>query len=603
MKASLITFLLAVVFTVFAVNGSAHPSEYPLKKVLILYDQRIQDDSLADQPNALEFLLGHFHVDCVQLRQDHYKKGGFDKYDIVFYMKLGSEVTPVEILEGLNSAENTVCWVGNGFEDFTRRYPEMGATVEGYESNYAVISFRGEVYPRIPAPTAIVEGDAAWYADAFAINSDGETPVIMRRENFWYISGFPFYETEGYIFAEILHDIMDEDHPPKKTAYLRLEDISPYYQPDELYEVADLLRDKDVPYMMGVIPAHYDPDRKLRVKITDHPFLVEVLRYMQVNGGVALLHGYEHVSNEKEETGEGYEFWDGDLDSPLTTDDKDVFSAIILEALEECLFNGIYPLGWESPHYASSAAGYDATAMHFSLAVEQLQLSDRTCFSSVTAPYIIWKDPYGRTVLPENCGYVYEDYDLTYAMTASAIVRKAERLKIVRDATAVFFFHPRIDPQYLSLIIDGIRDEGYVFGDVRRLPCYVDAGNSVYRTGVGSLDIVGGGDYIKTYYLNRSFGEYGDSMTVERIEGEYEFNGAPGPYELTVAERWANENRRRYTNSSSTKWVIFGKLVKIKPNEISGNFVSILIWLTVIIATASLFYFIFNYITRSITRR
>lgn len=603
MKTRLYILAFSAVTLIFSVNILAHPSEYPLKKVLILYDQRVQEGTLADQPNALQFLLGHFHVDCKQMQENKYKKGDIGKYDVVFYMKLGPTATPDRILEDLYKATKTVCWMGSGFEDFTLKYPELGISVNGYKSDYAVISFRDGIYPRVSAPTAVVEGNAAWHADAFAINSDGETPVIMRRENFWYISGFPFYETEGYIFAEMLHDIMDEDHPAKKTAYLRLEDISSYYKPEDLYTVADLLKDKEVPYMMGIIPAYYDPDRKLNVKISDHPFLVEVLHYMQANGGVAVLHGYNHVSSETEETGEGYEFWDGDNDAPLEENSKEVFSAVILEALEECLINGIYPLAWESPHYASSVAGYEATALHFSMAVEQFQLSDRTCFSSVTAPYIIWEDPYGRTVIPENCGYVYEGNGSTYAMASAAIVRNAERLKIVRDATAVFFFHPRLDPQYLASVIDGIREEGYVFGDIRRLPCYVDAGNSVYRSGVGSLDIAGGGDYVKTYYLNRNFVEYGGSMSEEQVEGDFEFDGAPGPYEITVAERWVNKKSKRYTSSSSAKWIIFGKLVKIKPNEISGNFVSILIWLTVIIATASLFYFLFSYVTRSITRR
>jgi uncharacterized protein YdaL len=590
---------IIVVSFLLAGGAAAEPTDYPLKEVLILYDQRVEDGAVADLPNALENLLGHFHTECSQLPDKRYRKGKIEEYDTVFYIKAGDAKVPKSLLKDIINTDRTVCWMGKGLGEVARKWKSSGYKVSGTYDYLVNIEFRGETYPCELFKTPYIKADEIWTVEAAATDGNAYIPIIMRRSNFWAVNNMAFFEIEGLVFAELLHDIMDEDHPPETFAYLRLEDINPTYDTDRLRRVADFLYEQKVPYMVGVIPAFTDPKNNRRVYISEVSEFGESIRYMQERGGIPILHGYTHQASKKEKSGEGYEFWDGDRDAPLGDDDVDVYSDVIVTSLEECLANGIYPLAWESPHYASSEAGYLATALHFTVAVEALQLSDRTYTSTLEAPYVIWNDRFGRTTIAGNCGYVYGDYE----ETAKATIDAAERLKIVRDPTALVFFHPFLDMEHLETIVDGFERAGYAFADIRNMPCEVNAGSTVYRTGPGPLTLDAGGDYVRTFYLTDDFETREDRFGSERVKGLYTDYSKAGPKEIYVAERWASPSARRFVGEREASWFLIGEIFDITLERASNNVMLTLIWAFAVLVSGFLIYLVMNYVTRAIRPR
>ena len=93
----------------------------------------------------------------------------------------------------------------------------------------------------------------------------------------------------------------------KVEAYLRLEDVHPAADINQLKEIAELL--KDAIHDKHVIPVYTDPETGKTLHLKDKPELVDLLRSMQDDGAAIIMHGYTHQFYDSE-TGEGFEFWD-----------------------------------------------------------------------------------------------------------------------------------------------------------------------------------------------------------------------------------------------------------------------------------------------------
>ncbi|MBW9234839.1 DUF2334 domain-containing protein, partial [Leptospira santarosai] len=102
-------------------------------------------------------------------------------------------------------------------------------------------------------------------------------------------------------------------------AYIRLEDISPVSDPKLLKQAGDYLADREIPFYMAVIPVYVNSKTGEKIHMYDNKKLVRVLQHLQERGGMVISHGYTH-SYRMDETGEGFEFWDIELNQKITTE-------------------------------------------------------------------------------------------------------------------------------------------------------------------------------------------------------------------------------------------------------------------------------------------
>ena len=290
-------------------------------------------------------------------------------------------------------------------------------------------------------------------------------PYIVQSRHFWLVADSPFsYSSEGdrYLaFADVLHEILGIDHAEDHRAILRIEDINALSRPAQLSATLDVIRRHKIPFAFGFVPTYVNPTERLYLRLADMPKIVAQLQIYVQQGGAPILHGYTH--QRRGVTTDDYEFWDDFADRPVR-DDSDAFVAHRLDhALRESAMAGLYPIAWETPHYAASMLDYRVMRRYFDTVFER-RLVVNSLGTDQLFPYPV-VDLYGQYVIPENLSYVPQDIP-----TPDAILKAAAAAWVVRDGYASFFYHPFLKPELLDALIEGIEKLGFRFFDVRRLP-------------------------------------------------------------------------------------------------------------------------------------
>ena len=358
---------------------------------------------------------------------------------------------------------------------------------------------------------------------ATAVSTRGErTPYVLRSDAFWYVADSPFAlagENDRYLlFADLLHDMLGEDHPRSHGALVRIEDINPLEDPDRLRRVADVLADEGVPFLVGLIPFYVDPEAGLRIGLTDKPELVDAIRYMVGKGGAVVMHGSTH--QYRGVTAVDYEFWDIAENAPIDHESQEYVRDKVMNGLEECIRNGIYPIVWETPHYTGSMITYDAVASVFSSAMEQRCAIDNADYTQFF-PYTIYRDVHGQKLYPENLGYIPVD-DRDPSVSGRQVQRRLENAAVgrtVRDGSASFFFHSFVPLEHLRTLIRGIRSLGFTFRDVQRERNTVRLRDKAIVTGGGSFTLELRDQYLREYWFDREGTVVRTAVSPERHSG------------------------------------------------------------------------------------
>jgi hypothetical protein len=240
--------------------------------------------------------------------------------------------------------------------------------------------------------------------------------------------------------------------------------------------MVDYLHSRGHPFLLGVIPAYRDPATGQILDLDTQPDLIEALRYAQRRGGRLLLHGYAHTY--KDESGEGHEFWDVELDRPIEDNAPDYTRARIQKGLHQLLRQGLFPLAWETPHYAASRRTYAEAAKAFSTAVERIQLSDATYLANCETAGPT-RDRANRFVLPENLGYIAGDP----SEAIDRIARDATLLAALRGTVAGCFVHPYLPLGTFTELVERLESLQMPFLDLADLDHWVETPRFLLLTG------------------------------------------------------------------------------------------------------------------------
>lgn len=437
----------------------------PIKRCLVLHDAS-SDGSDAIQTGEL---LRHFNVDVTVQSMAAYTTGSMARFDNVFYVGTDSEASiPETFLNDLaRSTETAVCWLGFNINEALDR-PELSKKlglehVATVEKPYGLVTYKGQTLKREdPWATIVNIFDPTRARMLASLNQNGEAdaPYAVRcGRNFWYFADVPTsYAVEGgryLVFGDLLHEIVNENHATRHLAMVRIEDVHPLADPGSLRMIADFLHSQKVPFQIALTPHYVYPEMNVNVTLADKPEFVDAIRYMVAQGGMVVLHGATH--QRFGESTADYEFWDSISDAPPEGENESTIRARIEESINLCWASGIYPLAWETPHYAGSQKCYSVASNIFSIAMERRQSIDKVG-SDQYFPYLIRRDRFGQTIVPENLGYVPLD-----KQDPAIIVEPARGMKSVRDGVASFFFHPFIDIDALKRIVATMKQDGFVF--------------------------------------------------------------------------------------------------------------------------------------------
>jgi len=469
--------------------------------VLILYDSTGQYGWIGEiHSKLLANLLGHFSCPFQIAPVEGYHAGNISQFKAAFYLgSVYNNPLPAAFLQDALAGNKPLCWfkynlwqlddgstLGTQFETkFGFRFDFIDAT------GFNTIRYKGESFFKNPLDPDVgrstILNPSLASAPALAIEdvTSNSIPYAVCANNFWYFADAPFSymsEEDRYlVFADLLHDILQMDHPHNQRALLRLEDISPTYRPELLRQAADYLADAGIPFTVSVIPVYTDPLGYYNdgipeiATMSSVPQFVETLKYMVAKGGQLVMHGYTHqYSNVPNPftavSGDDYEFfrvtYDGQTNlvdyRPLPEDSRTWVQNRLNSGLDEFRKSYLSPVAWETPHYAASALDYPLFATTFPLTFQRVLYFDSTETHPAGQffPYVIERDFYGQKIMPENLGNI--DPSSTNRLPAD-LIRAARKNRVIRDGWASAFFHPYLDLSYLQELVSGIRGLGYKY--------------------------------------------------------------------------------------------------------------------------------------------
>ncbi len=427
-------------------------------ELLILYDNAFREDNSSfSLVVALSEYLGHFPVTVAACPTEEWKVGSLSGYDAVIYVGNRQKKLPPPLIEELASLPRLI-WMENNVEQFAAFKNWDGFTFYGKELQFVRLYCRGQgAVIASSLPVIIADPGNKGRIIAEVGNLKYRRPLAWQRENLFYLGRLDFTMPFSLVLGEFLHEALGINHSSGHRALLRIEDVSPFTNPENLDKLIDVMVQYHVPYAVAVIPFEQSPLGQVR--LSKARALLKVLRRVPETGGVIIMHGCSHSNEYSPKTGEGFEFWNAEKDAPMEGE-PDFTKERINRGLSEFARAGVYPVAFEAPHYAMSRAAYGELARHFSTYVGQIQISDETYRATLDPPFIIKSHLLkGMTVFSETLGYVNPEDPLS----PDRIIEKARMLKILRDADTCVFYHGFLPPEGLNRIIEGLKEQGYEF--------------------------------------------------------------------------------------------------------------------------------------------
>ena len=441
-------------------------------QVAIYYDgpQTLQSEGVLDA-RQVQNLLGHFNLTGEIIPLDQYRPGQLVGYRAAFFVGTATGTRfPAAFLNDVRNSPRPFAWIGRHLEllldspEATRRF---GLSYIDYRDD---LEFRQVLYKGVTLPKEDPDLNLVAISDAAAVkvvatarNQDGDSyPYALHNGRFWFFADIPFSFMEDggryLVFCDLLHDVLEISHPASSLALVRLEDVSTDIDGNNLREIADRMARLRVPFQIAVIPVYRKPSLGIEVRLTDRPTFVQALQYAIARGATPILHGVTHQYQGI--TGDDFEFWNAIENRAVAGDSADYVLKRLRLGLPEMFASGVYPIAFETPHYAASETDYAALKTAFPLFYERT-MATPDLGSIQYFPYPV-VDGFGRTVLPENLGYLPEENP-----DPQILMQRARGLKVVRDGMASFYFHPFLNPALLEQAVQGIASLGYHFVSLR----------------------------------------------------------------------------------------------------------------------------------------
>lgn len=507
-----LAILLALTLTV----STGFAENYPLKKILILVEGNYDLNKKATgQGRELAQLMGHFNTTVTIQGTNGYKSHDMNKYDYLFYVGFSPENDPPAVLcHDVFTTDKPVIWINSGFSDLCRKesiLQKFGFSVSNQdkESGFDIVKTKAYNFAKgTPETYKILVKDkkaVEVWATAFSTKTKAETPYMVKSGNLIYVADLPFLGADVndryLLFADKLHDILNENHAESHQAIIRIEDVTPLNDPDKLREVADILSERGIPFLVGVVPIYVNPQENIRVTLSERPELVDALKYMTQNGGSIIMHGTTH-QYKGVSTDDG-EFWDANNAKPIPSENAEDFRKKVELGIDEFVKSGLHPIAWETPHYMASVTFLEVISKFFSTAVEQRMVINDFDYGQYF-PYIINKDLYGQKIYPENLGYVPLKPNIEDSKAiVQKIINSTDGIKHVRDGVACGFFHPFLDLDMLKTLVDGITAKGFTFIDLKDQTNWVKAHDKVILTGTQSYSLNLDNSYLHEQYFDQ----------------------------------------------------------------------------------------------------
>jgi uncharacterized protein YdaL len=548
---------------------SASPPVIPSSDVLIIHDSLPGPlpPGWVDGNNILD-LLGHFGLRGTLQPIENYRAGDLSRFRFVIVLGIDERQVsyPQDFLSDIRNTRLPVFWIANHMDELLKDQQFMVQLGFRMADSPLLAGFQSVIYkgqslikgePSL-LPLEILDPSRVQVL-ATAVRKEGSSmPYMVRSGSFWYCADSPFsYAEEGnryLVFCDLLHDFFGIQHPEERKALVRIEDVSVDSDTDDLRDLADYLYGNKIPFQVSLIPIFKDPETKEEIYLSDRPQFVRTIHYMVSRGATIVMHGVTHQYHGR--SGDDYEFWDDQSGKPVSGDAQAAVEQKLRVGLEECFSNGIYPVTWETPHYVASENTYRTVGKYFNSSYERVS-SVNNAEAGHYFPYPS-VDRFGRFIIPENIGFIEVDKP-----SPEELIKNAERMLVVRDGMASFFFHPFMDLKYLKQSVEGILKLGYHFVSIRDYNLRVQLDDRLVQTKTNSIEMTSHAKYLHRLYQQADGGISGESNLENTPRGVITDPGVVPANAILVMEG-ADEILALKEQVSPGKWEVFKSWVQSK---------------------------------------
>lgn len=388
----------------------------------------------------------------------------------------------------INHQYNRIAYKGQDLNKGVVRFPNPGAVLDGcIEESDGKYDCSGELNKvKIDDPLKVITHASAYSTEnALA----GLTPYIIQSNNFWFVGDLPFLhhsvEDRYLAFADLLFDMLGEEQNSNTlNAIVRLDNIHPKTDPETLTDVLDYLESERIPYSMAISPLYVDNnDPSLNLTLNDSP-IAEPLKKHHSNGLMSVVaHGLSHQWEGGDNphsgiSGDDFEFYKVSKNDDLSLNyENPLYSASdtaqrtlerLAKSRELLGESGLHSFAWTAPEYLAAESDYLIAQEQYPVHYGRLHYFSPNGpdgrFVGQMFPYDIQHDRYDYNVIPENLGGIDPEPPTGYeVVTAEQILANADRLSVVRDHIASFYFDVTQPLLSLKQIIEGLQEREYRF--------------------------------------------------------------------------------------------------------------------------------------------
>jgi len=531
--------LLLCVFLILIFGGGLSQLSAQTPKAVILYEG---DSRATGKAEAIQIanLLGHFQIPFYLMPTEIYDAGELDNYQFAFLVGYEKHYQlPQTLLSDILNYRGRFFWLGNHIDQLLAigGGQKTGLKFLGLIEGVKEVQYKSFALSKGNLVLNQVEAQAGCQVMAWALKDNEKIPYVTKNGDFWYVGDLPFsYVTpsDRYLaFSDLLHDFLGIDHPVNHQALLRIEDVNPTSDPDKIKDIADILAKRNIPFLISLDSIYINPEVDEEIPLSSRPRLVDALKYAVSKGGTIVMHGATHQYHGISTA--DFEFWNAQESKPIREDSPAYVEAKLKIALQECFNCGLYPLVWETPHYAASTVDYETIARHFSTACEQRIFFNNFDWGQVF-PFIIEKDIYGQKILPENLGYIpliapnEKENIAQEKLEVEQIIKDAGLMNCMRDGVAGFFFHPFLELSLLEELVDGVKAKGCKFINPRLMNNLVTFEDMAVVSGRATIDLPVKDKYLREYYIDEQGRVRREELSLKKFTGNLKrkINGKPG---------------------------------------------------------------------------
>lgn len=215
-RKSILLVLLLLSVNITLVEAGATDEE----TILLLYTPR----SSMENVKKLDLILHHFSAETKVLDTEMIREDILHEADYIVFYNESEESLPENILEKLHGKKKALIFIGD-------KVTELWPTMSTEEAVINSVSFtkEGKRFPleekvKMHIPNRSPEQEVLLYG----FYGEAVMPLLVKNKAGYYLGVTELNDLILQHVAEVLHDIIDNDHPAIHEAYLRLDNIHPF---------------------------------------------------------------------------------------------------------------------------------------------------------------------------------------------------------------------------------------------------------------------------------------------------------------------------------------------------------------------------------------